>query len=1190
MNNTFWKINRIPSRLLASAAALVLTTTMDAQSLSIQGTVKDDIGEPLAGATVKLGGTNVAITDANGRFTVKADRGQILQVNYVGFETYKATIKNGAALNIVMGGDKELDEVVVVGYGTQKKSVVTAAIAKVSSEDLATTAPTRVDNALKGLPAGVQVTSNSGQPGAASRVRVRGIGTSTFAKDGFEKAADPIYIVDGMPIEGGIDYLNPNDIESIEVLKDAASGAIYGARAANGVILVTTKKGQQGKTQVTYDFSYGISNPWRKRDMLNATEYALLMNEGRLNAGLDPLYNDPYSYGAGTNWQKEIFNKNAADQRHQVALSGATDKVNYYLSVGYQDQEGIVGGNFDRSNYQRLSLRSNNNYTVFDHSKERKWMPKMNLIANVSYSNIKSKGIAENAQFSSPLGSALALSPIIPVFEVDPQGQKDQYGGMTGYTPVYSKDGQMYSLPGTAFGEMVNPIASLSLPGRQNWSHKFVTNFAGELEIYEGLKLRTSYSADMSFWGYDEHTILFYLRASDFSDKTSASSTSERGLVWQIENTLSYEKTINKHSFSALLGQSAKENNGYYLGATAYHLVDLNKPSVDYTTGLQENGERNGWGGIQPKVRLASMFARASYNYDERYMAQATIRRDGSSRFGMNNKWANFPSFSLGWNVMNEPWLQDRKAQWINNMKVRYSWGKNGNDMIGNFAYTVLANGGNNYLFGTNESVITGSKASGLANQRLRWEESIQHDLGIDFGFLNNALTFTVDYYKKITSGMLMEMNIPSYVGESKPTGNVGRMQNTGIEFEGAYKLRRGDWNFRVAGNISYLKNKLIQYGNESGWANLDSFQGMGAISRAENGMPFPYFYGYKTNGIFQNMDEVRSYTNAQGNMIQPTAVPGDIRFVDIDGDGSITAEDRIKIGKGTPDWSWGLNFNLSWKNLDFSMMWQGTIGNDIYDCTRRTDITRANLPSYMLNRWTGEGTSNKYPRFVLGDNVNWQSNDLLVYDGSYARLKNIQIGYTIPQRLTKKTFIEKLRVYASAENLWTLTKYHGFDPEISSGGTSLGIDYGVYPQARTFTVGVNVALGSAHKKEAKAASYEPEYVEKIVEKIVEKPVIKEVVKENTTSVQSTYVVTFKQNSYQIANTAELDGIAKGSNVEVVAYASPEGNADANKVLSQKRADAVADYLTSKGVKVSRVIAKGADSEHANRIAIVTIK
>ena len=622
---------------------------------------------------------------------------------------------------------------------------------------------------------------------------------------------------------------------------------------------------------------------------------------------------------------------------------------------------------------------------------------------------------------------------------------------------MYDKDGSIFMLPGADYNEMVNPVASLSLPASKGWSHKFVGNFNFELQIWDNLKFRTSLGADLSFWGSDGYTPIYYLGTNNKATYSSASSESDRGLVWQLENILTYDKTIGKHSFSVLLGQSMKESSGYYLGGSARYLKDYNKPYLSYTNSVVENGDYNAWGAPNPKSKLASWFFRASYNYDERYMAQVTVRRDGSSRFGANNRWGTFPSFSLGWNLHKEPYI--RMPYWFNTAKLRFSWGQNGNDNIGDFRYTVLTSSNNNYIFGEDENIIIGTKASGLANPDLKWETSTQTDIGIDLGFLSNSLTFTIDWFRKVTSGMLMEMNIPTYVGEAKPIGNVGIMNNSGVEMELGYKLSKGDWDFNVKGNLSYLRNRLIEYGNESGWANLDSFQGTGAISRAENGMPFPFFYGYKTDGVFQNMDEVNSYVNSEGGLIMPDAVPGDVRFVDMNGDGKITADDRTCIGDGTPDWTWGLTLNLAWRGIDLSMLWQGTIGNDVYDATRRNDISKTNLPAYMLNRWTGEGTSDKYPRFVLGDSVNWQSSDLMVYDGSYLRLKNIQLGYTLPEHITRRIFISKLRVFVAAENLLTLTKYHGYDPEISSGGTSLGIDYGVYPQARTFSFGVNVAF-----------------------------------------------------------------------------------------------------------------------------------
>lgn len=1029
-------------------------TSLYAQELAVSGNVKDATGEFVIGASVLVKGTtNGTITDIDGNFTLTGlSAGSVIEVSYIGYVTQSLTVQDATPLQIVLKEDTEtLDEVVVVGYGVQKKSVVTASIAKVSSDDLASTAPTRMDNALKGLAAGVTVTSSSGQPGAAAQIRVRGIGTINNS--------DPLYIVDGMPIEGGLDYLNPNDIASIEVLKDAASGAVYGARAANGVILVTTKTGKIGATKVSYDFSYGWQNAWKKRDVLNASQYAMMINEGYTNAGMEPKYSNPNAYGTGTDWQDLVFNDNAPMMNHQLSVSGANEKVSYLFSAGYYTQDGIVGGNYNRSNYERLTLRSNTQYTLFDEKENRNWLNSLKFTSNLSYARVESTSIDANSTWGSPLGSALALSPILtPYDEGDAaQAQLDKYANTEGYVPMYDPhNGKLFSIPGSEYGEMTNPLANLSLPGTVGWSHKFVANFSAELQIWDNLKFKTSYGADLSFWGDDGYTPEYYLRNGGFSTHSTAFSSKYDGLVWQLENVLMYDKTIDKHGFSVILGQSAKKTTGSYLWGSRNNINNYDRPYIDASNGLAENGDRDAAGAPTETSTLASLFARASYNYDERYMLQVTVRRDGSSRFGANNHYAVFPSFSLGWNLTNEKFMQ-RRPDWLTTTKVRLSWGKNGNENIGNFRYTVLTSAGNNAIFGASESVINGVKASGLANPDLRWEESEQLDLGLDFGFFNNALTFTADYYKKTTNGMLMTMNIPSYVGESKPIGNVGKMENSGLEMEISYKFNVADWNFRVAGNATYLKNKLIEYGNDSGWANLDAFQGAGTISRAQNGKPFPYFYGYKTAGIFQNYDEINAYTNAEGGLIQPNAVPGDVRFVDVDGNGVITEDDRTDIGKGMPDWTFGFNFNASWKNFDFSMMWQGTAGNDIFDATRRTDISASNLPSWMLERWTGEGTSNRIPHFVLGDNVNWQSSDLYVYNGSYLRLKNIQLGYTLPQSITSKAFISSLRVYVAAENLLTFTQYHGFDPEISSGGTSLGIDYGVYPQARVFTVGLNL-------------------------------------------------------------------------------------------------------------------------------------
>lgn len=756
--------------------------------------------------------------------------------------------------------------------------------------------------------------------------------------------------------------------------------------------------------------------------------------------------------------------------------------------MGYYTQDGIVGGNYGQSNYDRLTIRSNTQYNLIDASKERSFLNKLDLGVNIAYMRTHSTGISTNSEFGSALGSALYLSPILtPTLTGDAATEMIDY--YKAYDLPRDANGNPYTVPGYggAYQEMNNPMAMMTLNPQKNWSHKFVPKFSFDLQLWDNLKYHFSYSADMGFWGYDKATTSrFYLSGNNNASHTSVEANKEQNVTWQLENTLTYDKTIGKHTFGVVLGQSALKYKGDYLKGNRWNLVNPDKPSIDYATGNIEytyktDGDGNyildkdgnkiistttvqyGTSGA-PRVEhtMSSLFARFSYNYDERYMIQATIRRDGSSRFGPNNKYGTFPSVSAGWNVMNEAFMENTR-EWLSNLKIRASWGKNGNDNIDEFGYTSLTAMGNNVLLGRDAVKYIGSKAQRLANPDLKWEESEQTDFGIDLGFFNNALTVSADYYIKKTNGMIMEMPIPSYVGESKPLGNVGDMENSGFEFEISYKWNISDAKFAVKGNATYLKNTLKNLGNDTGYMDFDGIQGLsGGGTRGSNGQPFPYFFGYKTDGIFQNMDEVRAYVNKDGAMIMPNAVPGDTRFVDVNGDGSISADDRTNIGNGTPDWTYGLNFNADWKGFDFNIFFQGVAGADIFDATYRTDVASGNYPSWMLGRWTGEGTSNKYPRLAVGDATNWMVSDLYVCDGSYLRLKNITLGSTLPKALTRKLTIERLRFYVQAENLVTWTKYWGFDPEISSGPDgikSLGIDRGVYPQARTFTVGVNVSF-----------------------------------------------------------------------------------------------------------------------------------
>ena len=699
---------------IALILAILCVGSVSAFAQQVKGTVKDAAGSPIIGAAVIVEGTTVGTsTDVGGNFVIKADDGQNLVVSYIGYLPQTIAVVGGKTVyDVVLELDaQDIDEVVVVGYGTQKKSVVTAAISSITADDLKAQSSTRLESVLQGMTSGVTVTSPSGAPDASAQVRVRGVGSINNS--------EPLYIVDGMAISGGIDYLNPNDIERIEVLKDAASGAVYGARAANGVILVTTKKGEKGQATVNYDFSYGWQNPWRKPSVLNATEYATMMNEGYINAGQAPIYENPYEFGEGTNWVDLVFNDNAPVMKHDLTISGGSDNVNYALSAGYLTREGTIGGNYDRSNYERITVRANIGATVFDSSKKRDWLNKLTVQTSASYARILATGIEANSEYGSPLGSAIGMSPLLDVYATPEEEEEYKTLYPNGYDHIVrDKDGRAYTVvDGNIYNEQSNPLAFLSLPGTKYNTDKFIANFAGELQLYDGLKFRSSVGIDLAFWGNHGYTTQYFLSSKRYNYNTVASETTydkdgnetvtekvnyaesasqemNRSFQYQVENVLSYDKTFGKHSIAILLGQSVISSTSQNVGASARGLMypyDPYKITVNNTLGQQSDGDRNGWGSWNSiPYRLASYFARVSYNYDERYMIEATVRRDGSSRFGDNNKWGNFPSVSLGWNIKNEAFMEN--AEWLSTLKLRASWGINGNDAIGNFVYAVYMN------------------------------------------------------------------------------------------------------------------------------------------------------------------------------------------------------------------------------------------------------------------------------------------------------------------------------------------------------------------------------------------------------------------------------------------------------------------------------------------------------------------
>ncbi len=1053
---------------IALIFAIMGLSCASAFAQQVKGTVTDTSGEPVIGAGVIVEGTTIGTTvDIDGTFVITGavPSDAVLVVSSIGYKTVRVPV-GGGSLDIILEEDTEmLEETVVVGYGVQKKSVVTASISRVDGDDLNVVKASSINDALKGKVSGVQITQTSGQPGAGSAIKIRGVGTVN--------SSDPLYIVDGMPVDGGIDYLSPTDIQSVEILKDAASAAIYGARAANGVVLVTTRGGKKGQATVTYNGSYGFQNPWKKKEVLNASEYMIIMNEARVNDGGTPLYtmDEIAKAGKGTDWQDEVFNYNAPVQQHQVSVSGGSDKAQYFLSFGAYDQEGIVGGNYGKSNYKRYSIRSNNTYVPYEVT-DRNFLNKITLTANVGYSRIVSSSIEANTEYGSVLGSALAFNPNIPVFADDATAAQILADHPTA---IVSKDGKVYSLPPSGYQELSNPVAALATnEGSVGNSDKFVATFSGEVNVLPGLTFKSSFGTDLSFWGSDGYTFPYYRSAMRYAENSSVWSSMNRGYRWQVENVLSYHESFGRHNISAVLGQSAMSYQYRYLSGNDYTLLETDplKANIDSAIGDREEERVSGGTGGNDYTRLASYFARFDYNYDERYMLELTIRRDGSSHFGPQNKWAVFPAASLGWNISNEPFFRDLGQNVVNLLKLRASWGKNGNEAIGNFRYASLMDGGQNYYYGGGYDQATASKTGSmqygaspgaLANPTISWEESEQLDLGLDARLFNDRLSFGFDYFKKDTHGMLQTQPIPSYVGQSAPMANLGEMTNWGLEFELGWSHQVGDFHYSINGNATFLRNKLINLGNASGETVYESAgaSGVGDFIKGQNGEVWPYFYGYKTDGIFQNWGEVNSYVNDKGELLQPAAQPGDVRFVDYNKDGSINDSDRTKIGKGMADWTYGLTFAAEYKGFDFNVFFQGSLGNDIYDFSIRGDIPAMNRPAWILDRWIGEGTSNRLPRMTNANpNTNWRSSDLYIKDGSYMRVKTAQLGYTIPANLLKRMHISNLRVFVAAENLFTFTKYDGFDPEIASNGYYYtGVDKGCYPQARTITLGATITL-----------------------------------------------------------------------------------------------------------------------------------
>ena len=983
--------------------------------------------EPAIGAAVIVKGTDVGvITDNDGHFSITVpDDHSVLVVRYTGYEDQEFEAGSGAAIDVVLKENISLlNEVVVTGYGSQKRSDISGAVSTVKGDEIKEQPYLRVEQALQGRTAGVNVAQNSGSPGSGSTVRIRGTGTINNS--------NPLYIVDGIPVEG-LDYLNPNDIETINILKDASSAAIYGARGANGVILITTIGGRRNqKGTVSYDGYYGTQRAARLLDLLDAREYAIIQNEAYVAAGKTPPpeFVNPDALGKGTDWQEAIFT-DAPITNHQLGISGGSERSNYTLTGNYFNQDGIIGG--DKANFERITARLNGSNDV------NKWLTIGNAIGYTWFSR---NALIENTQYDSPIIRALNIDPTTPVRKAD---------GTYAYSLYTDTD-------------IANPVNGIEQT-YNNWvSNRLVGNVYGDIKFSKLFSFRTTFSLDQTFSTqrifYPEFDLSNIPEISEAppAEKRTVNSVVVGNYNWrnlQWENVLTYQNTFQEIHYLSLIAGTTALTNRYDASGGA----NTNLPSNDWDDAYIGNtidpiASQSSWQ-TASESSLLSWFGRGIYAYDNRYSFTATFRADGSSRFGKNNRYGYFPSFSAGWTISNEDfWHVDA----ITAAKLRASWGKNGNDRIGDYSFTTVVSSGQNYTFGPGEIINNGSVALSAANPDLRWETISQTDIGLDLEFYNGKIELITDYYIKKTSDMLYASPIPLVAGTAAPIQNVATAENRGWEFELNYRNRDHALHYSFGGNISFINSEVTGLGQGGEPVYSGYVQSANAnAAKTDVGHPLASFFGYVTDGIFQTQEEVESAAFQNSG-----TAPGDIRFKDLNGDGVIDVNDQTYIGNPTPDFAYGFTGELGWKGIELNLFFQGTSGNDIYNNTVRYDFNYGNRPSSVLDRWTGTGTSNSEPRVNLSDaNQNARISDRFVEDGSYLRLKTLQIGYNLPVAWLKKMHMDKFKVYVTGQNLLTFTKYEGYDPEIGSVGGSLelGIDRGFYPQARTVVGGISLTF-----------------------------------------------------------------------------------------------------------------------------------
>ena len=1044
------------SRMLCKVALVALMLAIQAMlgigagvlnAQTVKGTViSGSDNEPLIGASVMVeGARNGAVTDLDGNFTITAKNGQTLEVSYLGFITQKVKV-TGSVINVTLLEDKQsLDEVVVVGYGVQKKKLVTGATVQLKGDDIAKLNTTNPLSAMQGQTPGVNIVSTSGQPGASMSVTIRGLGTVGNSQ--------PLYLIDG--VGGDITTLNPADIESIDVLKDAASAAIYGAQAANGVVLVTTKSGKEGVSKITYDGYVGWQTLGRKFEMLNANQYMQIMDEALLNSYMSPIdwtslsaIRDANGNVYNTDWIDQAVDNGALTTSHSLAFTGGSKTSTYSISGGYTGQDGLIGGS-DVSYYKRYNLRVN--------SEHKMWNGLVTIGEHVGFVYKDSRGMGTGNIYNNNLRSAFSTSPLVPVYDAD-----GNY-----YSTVDSdwnkNDGNPY---GTMMMNRYNQSKNTSVDA----------NVYVQIEPIKNLKFKTVFGLNYGGSNYRSFTPIYKFTPQSGNGITKVNQSNGNGtsLVWT--NTLTYDFNIKEHHISALLGSETAKYDGESTGSYG---VNLTAGFDDWEHAYVENTEkghadRKVSGGPYDATRGQSFFARLGWSWKDRYMVNATMRADGSSKFAKGHRWGYFPSVSAGWTLTEEDFMKSA-ASWLDFLKLRLSWGQVGNANINCYQYLApVTTSKTNYNFGATggtDAWVMGAYTERLANEKVKWETSEQYNVGLDARFLRQRLSLTLDGYIKNTKDWLVQAPILATAGTGGPVINGGDVKNKGIEVGLSWNDNIGkDFTYSVGANFAYNHNEVgniptldgIIHGKDNQiYSNAEEFY------RAENGHAIGYFWGYKTAGLFQNQKEINDWIAAGNGIYQADVKPGDVKYVDVNHDGVINASDKVDLGNGLPKYTFGFNFSLAWKGFDLSANFTGAAGFQIAQSYRDPSSSQANYSRRILKRWTGEGTSNEIPRVTYGDVGNWLFSDLYLQDGDYIRLQNLTMGYDFKKLISWKG-LSKMRLYFQVQNLFTLTKYDGMDPEIGSfngtdGNSSdswvSGVDMGYYPHPRTFIVGLNLAF-----------------------------------------------------------------------------------------------------------------------------------